>query len=651
MTGLILKSSYIRPGCGAEGYLRYIATRDGVELVTGNGPPSPKQRELIQKLLRDFPDSEQLPEHEVYQQHATVSTASSFIAAAIDDNAHLFRKGEQYLRYVAQRPRSHGLFSSERSVDLDASMETVAHHEGPVWIFICSLRQEDAARLGYDRADSWRSLVLAHQTELAQAMKISPNNVRWRAAFHDEKHHPHIHLMVWSDDPAQGYLTEQGIQQIRSQLTNEIFQDELLSLYQKKDFSYQEVRRTAQSAMARLIRQMRASLCDSPEIEQRMETLVRALETAEGKKVYGYLKKPVKEQVDAIVDELAKLPEVAECYAVWNEMKDAVDSYYTDKPREHLPLSRQKEFRAIQNLVIQEAENIRLGKFSFEDQRMVDEVEEEYDALDMESCWDLVLTYQDAKEILCDPNAPETEKAQQLPVLEQLWEQGFTVAAHQLGKCWRDGLGVLPDDERAELWFRRSAEAGNDFSQYALGKLMQAQKRTTAAVYWYEKAASQGNGWGAYQLGKLYLQGEEVAKDVYRAEKYLTTAAQANNEYAQYALGKLYLSGRDVKRDLDAADYWLTQSARQGNPYAGFLLERMDAGPGLPDVLLAATKLLHHLGDLFRERSVPPAPPLDQRMDRKRRRELQQRRIAMGHKPDDHEETLRQDMGGMTMGW
>ena len=193
-------------------------------------------------------------------------------------------------------------------------METVAHHEGPVWIFICSLRREDAARLGYDRANSWRSLVLAHQTELAQAMKILPKDFRWRAAFHDEKHHPHIHLMVWSDDPQQGYLTEQGIQQIRSQLTNEIFQDELLSLYQKKDFSYQEVRRTAQSVMARLIRQMRASLCDSPEIEQRMETLAGMLENHKGKRIYGYLKKPAKAKVDAIVDELAKIPEVAECY-------------------------------------------------------------------------------------------------------------------------------------------------------------------------------------------------------------------------------------------------------------------------------------------------------------------------------------------------
>ena len=650
MTGLILKSSYIRPGCGAEGYLRYIATRDGVELVTGNGPPSPKQRELIQKLLRDFPDSEQLPEHEVYQQHATVSTASSFIAAAIDDNAHLFRTGDQYLRYVAQRPRSHGLFSSERSVDLDASMETVAHHEGPVWIFICSLRREDAARLGYDRANSWRSLVLAHQTELAQAMKILPKDFRWRAAFHDEKHHPHIHLMVWSDDPQQGYLTEQGIQQIRSQLTNEIFQDELLSLYQKKDFSYQEVRRTAQSAMARLIRQMRASLCDSPEIEQRMETLVRALENVNGKKVYGYLKKPVKEQVDAIVDALAKLPEVAECYEVWNEMKDAVDSYYTDKPREHLPLSRQKEFRAIQNLVVQEAENIRLGKFSFEDQQMEDEVEEEYYTLDMESRWDLVLTYRDAKEILCDPDAPETEKAQQLPVLEQLWEQGFTVAAHQLGKCWRDGRGVLPDDEQAELWFRRAADAGYDFAQYALGKFLQSQRRTDEAVSWYEKAAAQGNSCAAYRLGKLYLEGKDVPKDVPKAVAYLTESAQQGNQYAQYALGKLYLTGQGVKQDREQAWTYFYESAEQGNEYAAFFLEHFDQARR-PNVFLAATRLLHHLSQIFRDNSVPPAAPVGQRVDRKLRRKIQEKKIAMGHKPDDHEETLRQDMGGMTMGW
>ena len=653
MRGLIQKSGYIQPGGGGAGaYLCYIATRDGVELLTGTGPATPKQKELIQNLLQDFPDSEQLPEYEAYQRRPAVSTASSFISAAMDDNAHRFRQGDQYMKYIAERPRSHGLFSGEGSADLEQTMTEINQHPGPVWTFIYSMKREDAARLGYDCADSWRSLLRAHQTELAEAMKISPKNFRWRAAFHDEKHHPHIHLMVWSDDPKQGYLTETGIERMRSKLTNEIFQDELLSLYQQKDLSYQEVREAAQSAMKHLIRQMRSSLCDSPEIEWGMENLVQSLETVKGKKVYGYLKKSVKEQVDAIVDELAKVPEVAECYEAWNEMRDAVESYYKDTPREHNPLSQQKEFRAIKNLVIREAERIRLGTFSFEDQRMEDEVEEEYDApYGAEAQWNMVWFYRDAKAILSDPAATEEEKAQQFPVLEQLWKSGFTVAAHLLGKCWRDGLGVLPDDGQAELWFRRSAGAGNDCSQYALGKLLQSQQRTTAAVYWYEKAAGQGNSYAAYRLGKMYLQGEELPKNVYRAEKYLTAAAQLGNEYAQYTLGKMYLMGRDVGRDLNAAEYWLTQSANQGNQYASFLLERMEQRPGLPDVILAATKLLCRVADLFLENSVPPAPPAELRMDRKRRRELQERRIALGHKSDDHEETPQQDMGGMTMGW
>ena len=192
-------------------------------------------------------------------------------------------------------------------------------------------------------------------------MKIPPSSFRWCAAFHDEKHHPHIHMMVWSADTKQGYLTEKGIEKMRSQLSNEIFRDELLSLYQKKDLSYSQVRDAATEAMGRLIREMETGLCHSPAIAAQMETLAGMLEEHKGKKVYGYLKKPVKAQVDAIVDELAKVPEVAECYEQWNRLRDELERYYKDSPREHLPLSQKKEFKAIQNMVIGEAERLRLG--------------------------------------------------------------------------------------------------------------------------------------------------------------------------------------------------------------------------------------------------------------------------------------------------
>ena len=178
------------------------------------------------------------------------------------------------------------------------------------------------------------------------------------------------------------------------------------------------------------------------------------------------------------MDELARLPEVAECYGQWNELRDELERYYKDAPREHKPFSQQKEFKAIKNMVIREAEELRLGAFTFEDTTMKDEVDEDQEEVyyAWSSRWQMAEAYQNVKEILSVYENTEEEKAEQVRMLEQLWNAGFTVAAHLLNKCWRDSMGVLPDDEQAELWFRRAAEAGHDFSQYALGKLLQSQK-------------------------------------------------------------------------------------------------------------------------------------------------------------------------------
>ena len=593
MNGLIQKSGYIKPGSGGGHYAEYIATRDGVEMIE--------------------------------------PAASG------------------YLEYMAERPRSHGLFAADGAADLDQTRAEINAHAGPVWTFVYSLKREDAARLGYENGESWRRLLLAHQTELATAMKIPPNSFRWCAAFHDEKHHPHIHMVAWSNDPKRGYLTERGIEQMRSQLSNDIFQDELLSLYQQKDISYQEVRDTATEAMGQLIREMKSGLCDSPVIAEQMEMLSEMLSETKGKKVYGYLKKPVKAQVDAIVDELAKLPEVAECYEHWNRLRDELERYYKDTPREHKPLSQQQEFKAIKNMVIREADNLQVGVFTFEDAQMKDEVDEDQDAVlrAWSSRWEMAETYQNAKEILSVYENTEEEKAEQVQVLERLWDAGFTIAAHQLGKCWRDGLGVLPDDEKAELWFQHGAEAGHDFSQYTLGKLLQSQKRIDEAVSWYEKAAAQGNSYAAYQLGKFYLQGEQMPKDMAKALEYLTQAAEQGSQYAQYTLGKLYLMGEDVSQDGEQAYSWLSESESQGNEYAQFLLEHFNDSRK-PNVFLSVTNLLHHMGRIFQDNSIPPSPPASQQADRKYRRQIQQKRVALGHKPNDHEETQRR--GGMTMG-
>ena len=375
-----------------------------------------------------------------------------------------------------------------------------------------------------------------------------------------------------------------------------------------------------------------------------MSQLVQALETTTGKKQYGYLKKPLKALVDGIVDELARQPEVAQCYETWNQIRDELNECYGNRtPREHLPLSQQKEFRRIKNDIIREAESIRLGLPTFEDEAMDDEPEPEqrssHEEQSSNHIYEQARRYRAAKEVLQNVYALDEEHAEAIRELEQLWAEGYTVAAHQLGKFYRDDLSTMRDHEKAEKWFRLSAVSGNIFSEYALGKLLLSQKRTEEAVRWLDKAAEHGNQFAQYRMGKLYLTGGSVPRNVVKAVEYLTSAAKQGNQFAQYTLGKLYLLGRDVKQDREQAREWFTRSAAQGNQYAQFFLDRFDQFRD-PSVMLAATKLLHHMGRIFRNNSVPPHNPFGIRIDSKRRRRLMEKRMAMGHKADDHEEQL-----------
>ena len=269
-----------------------------------------------------------------------------------------------YLRYIATRPRTekhegHGLFGAEPHVDLEKTMQELKTHEGNVWTIIYSLRREDAARLGYDNAESWRLALLAHQNDFAEAMQILPEHLHWYAAFHDEGEHPHIHMMLWSDDPRYGFLRKDRLLHMQSVLTNTIYADELKEIYIQKDVTYKEVTEAAREIMREIVDRMESTAEPPASIQQKLLELATELHTVSGKKQYGYLKKPLKDMVDSIVDELEKLPEVAAYYSVWNGLRDTLEGYYKSKPRQHNPLTQQKEFRAIKNAIIQEAERLR----------------------------------------------------------------------------------------------------------------------------------------------------------------------------------------------------------------------------------------------------------------------------------------------------
>ena len=574
MPRLIFKCPYIKGGTSAatahlENYVKYMATRSGAERVDpgrSGWPATSNQKKLVEQILRDFPLSRGMFEYEDYAAEPTRTNASEFITRALEDNYNQIAKKDNYLKYIATRPRaqrvgSHGLFTGEEDQLVLAQVaEAVAAHPGNVWLPIISLRREDAARLGYDKAEEWKALLSKYAMEMAEAMKIPWEDFRWYAAFHDEAHHPHIHMVCYSADPSKGFLTTQGIAQIKSGLAKEIFRQELTELYQKQTQSRNTLNEDARSVLEQLIEQMWSGAVVNHRMEKLMEHLAERLRHTGGRKQYGYLKAPLKAVVDEIVDELTKEPCIAAAYALWYELREDVLRTYKDDLPPRLPLSQQKEFKRIKNIVIGEA--VKLG----------------------------------AHQQIFHPDDQG--------VSEPAADTEYTLALTYLR-----GDGVPKDTAKALELLKQSAARGNQFAQY--------------------------------RLGKLLLQGENVPRDVNAAMRWLTAAADQGNQYAQYALGKLYLLGKEIPKDRGSAIKWFQLAADQGNEYAQYFLEHMNDRLGQPPVA-AIVSLLHHLANIFQEQNQPPpSGGIRVAVDRKLLRKIRAKKIAQGHKADDHEPEMQ----------
>ena len=582
MARLIVKSPYIKGGssggCGAGGYLKYIGTRDGVELLPSG-----------------------------------------------------------YMGYMAERPRSHGLFGDEDNVDMDAVMQELNEYPGNIWTHIISLKREDAERLGYDHAAQWKNLLRAHRNEIAETMHIPPKDFRWYAAFRDEGDHPHVHMMAWSAKPGQAYLSQDGIRQIRSKLTNDIFRQEMLHVYEQKSSSRDDLVRTARAKMKTLIREMRQSIGNHPEVESLIMTLASQLEIVKGKKKYGYLPKDVKNTIDEIVNQMERFPAVNDCYQAWWDLQCQIENFYSEKERQRPPLSTQREFRSIKNAIIQEAETLRLGKITFED-RGSEQADIDFTSLPSD-CWEQWIITQ-------DDTVPLMERDEAAAKLIEIAEDGDLYAQYLVGKLYQDGTVLIPDSVEALYWFEKAARQGNADASYEMGRLLLSDDpevhNPALGIQWLEYAARIGSDCAAYRLGKEYLKDKIVPKDTAKAMDYFTQSAESGNQYAQYTLGKLYLE----EHDQEQARYWFVQSASQGNRYSQFFLDRWDSLQP-PSVMLAATRLLHHISRVFQDQAPASSVPGGIQVDRKLMAKIREKKIAMGHKPDDHAEPSQGQMMSM----
>ena len=679
MPRVIFKCPYLKGGSERaashlHNYVRYMATREGAQhMAIGHEqlPATEEQRKMVAQLLREFPLSRGLFEYEDYQTAPTRGNASEFITRALEDNYDQIAKRDNYVSYIASRPRAqragaHALFTgSDAPLVLSQIAAEVAHHPGNVWLPSISLRREDAARLGYDDAGQWKNLIAGYAMEMAEAMKIPWEQFRWYAAFHDQGHHPHIHMVCYSADGRSGYLTREGIARIKSDLAKRIFHQELHELYERQTQRRDELTQEAGVVMAELVQQMWEGTLDNPRIEQFMEHLAGKLKNLSGKKQYGYLRAPLKAVVDEIVDELARDERVARAYELWYELREEVLRTYREDLPPRLPLSRQKEFKRIRNMVIEEA--LRLGyESTVFDPTAPEEppLERDIAEADREASKEPELSvdmehiepeetrnhrgrpstpyarYRLAKIILADPAAEQERFRTALEWLTEAAEAGLVHAQYELGKIYRDGRGVEKDALLAAAWLTRAAEQGSDAASYALGALLLTggeglAKDILSALNWLRRSAEDGNQYAQYRLGRLLLRGEDAPREIEEAVRWLTASAEQGNRYAQYALGKLYLMGKEVPRDPEAAVRWFTLSAAQGNEYAQYFLDHMDEGLS---IFSCATRLLHHLSGIFREQNSRGPGKTFVLTDRKLRQRIREKKIAMGHKPDDHED-------------
>ena len=463
MVRLIQKTGFISRK-SAGGYMKYIATREGVEVLTGKGPATEKQKEMVAKLLKDFPDVRDSFEYEDYKQAPTLHTASALISAALDSHMQNLQSENGYLKYIATRPGAekhgaHGLFGRQENTNLTAAMHDLTAHDGNVWTIIYSLHREDAERLEYNNAAAWRKLLVSQQNKFAEAFHVPASALHWYAAYHDADTHPHIHMMIWTDQ--ETVLKRDAVVKLRSVMTNSIFQAELENLYIRKDIAYKDVTEAARTVMHDLANRMEFISEPPASIQEKLLELALELRTVSGKKQYAYLKKPLKDMVDSIVDELENLPEVAAYYSVWNGLRDTLEGYYKNRPRQHNPLSQQKEFRAIKNAIIQEAERLR------QQMEQTQTASEQKSSQDEEPSAEKTSTDASTNPTLADENTSSaTSHSVRLPS-EYLLNSTIRLF-HQMGQIFRNNtappsnpMGIRVDSKRRKKLMQKRLAMGH----------------------------------------------------------------------------------------------------------------------------------------------------------------------------------------------
>ncbi len=530
-------------------------------------------------------------EYEDYLKNPTIGNASEFITRTMEDNAYEVMQTKTYADYIATRPRAqrfgtHGLFTDDGvQIKLNEVSENLNQYGGNVWTIIISLRREDAERLSFNTGERWRDMLRSQTSLISENFHIPMQNLRWYAAFHNESHHPHVHLMVYSTEEKQVYLSKQGVMKLRSSFAKDIFAQDLLCVYEKQTEYRDELKGNSSEVIAEIISKINSGAYDNPKLEEMLLSLVDRLSKTSGKKIYGYLKADVKAIIDSIVDEIASDERISALYDLWYEQREDVIRTYTDELPKRVPLSQNKEFKSIKNAVIQEAMNIVTDRIITADYEENADEQSESDSEPRDEETEPTLTdkektslmwqyYRQAKELL-DKESENYNLNTAVEFLIESAKLGCGVAKYRLGKMFLQGEDVPKNADYALRWLEESVNDGNEFAEYLLGKTYlkddDLEQNLIRAEDLLRKSSAHGNKYAKYTLGKALLDGELFLQNIPEAVKLITESADNGFALAQYLLGKLLYKGEAIPQDLKKAIEYLEKAAEQKNPYAAYL--------------------------------------------------------------------------------
>jgi len=620
LSQIIVTSRYLKSGTQKSknkrrNYTKYIATRETVEVrdqntIDRNDNATKNQKQLLNDLLLDFPEAKRYLEYEDYTANPTVENASELISTVIERNADVIGNRQNFVGYMAMRPGvqkrgSHGLFNeSDKPIVLDRAANEIANHKGSVWSHVVSLRREDAVRLGYDNSEVWRDLVKRHISDIAKAQRIPLCNLKWYAAFHDTTHHPHIHLLVYSTNPKQGFLTTKGIDQIRSAFANDIFHDDLQSIYQEQTLSRDELKTVSKTEFESIVRKIHQGGFVDPQLENLIQKLYIQLQNVKGKKVYGYLPPEVKETVNNIFLKLAKDENIQQLYEKWCDLERLKCKTYTQKEKELPALTDNKVFQPARNMIIRTVLDMNnpivdvlveepepTERFENDDSdSLTAEIFPQFD--EAEQFADDKVIFSDNDDLTAEDFIWSDENSVTVDVddtTKSKYYLKWSIAYKEACKLIYDKNSKLEDFQKAEQLLLAESKSGNVLAIHDLGKLHSTDKLGAKdeekSLRYYSEAlkgflevepsSKKLKPYVQYRIGKIYCYGSGTEQNYQKAFEWFERSAKQKNKFAQYSLANLYYYGNGVEKDLSQAFLWYQKSSAQGQPYASYAVAQM----------------------------------------------------------------------------